>query len=56
MRKHALAMSVVGELAKEAVALPLYQSVRVFWYPKKIENIVVGKGFLEYPEIGDFRW
>jgi len=55
-RKHALAMSVVGELAKEAVALPLYQSVRVFWYPKKIENIVVGKGFLEYPEIGDFRW
>lgn len=55
-RKHALAMETVEGLAKEAVALPLYQSVRVFWYPKKIKTIVVGKGFIEYPEIGDFRW
>jgi len=55
-RKHRLAMSVVGELSGKAVALPLYQSVRVFRYPKKIKNLVVGRGFLEYPEIGDFRW
>ncbi len=55
-RRHSLAMSVVDQLRKEAVALPLYQSVRVFWYPGKIKNVVVGKGFIEYPEIGDFRW
>lgn len=54
--KHALAMSVVGELSGEGVALPLYQSVRIFRYPKKIKNMVVGQGFIEYPEIGDFRW
>jgi len=56
VRKRALAMSVVGELSGKAVALPLYQSVRVFSYPRKIKNIVVGQGFLEYPGIGDFRW
>lgn len=55
-RKRSLALSVVGELAGKAVVLPLYQSVRTFSYPKKIKNVVVGKGFIEYPEIGDFRW
>jgi hypothetical protein len=55
-RKHELAMYTAGELSKEAVALPLYQNVRRFQYPKKIRNIVVGQGFLVYPEVGDFKW
>lgn len=43
------------ELAAAAVVLPLYQVVRTFYYPKHIKNLVVGRSFLEYPEIAALR-
>jgi len=40
----------------EHIALPLLQVQRRFYYPRKIKNLMAGRGFLEYPEIADFRW
>lgn len=51
-----LAMEIADELGREGIALPLYQVGGVFYYPKGIRNLEAGRGFLEYPEVADFRW
>ena len=51
-----LASKIADELIREAVVLPLYQEVRTFYYPAQIKNMMVGRGFTEYPEVSDFRW
>ena len=38
-------------LADEAWALPLYQEVRRFYYPKGLRGLSLGENFVEYPEI-----
>lgn len=55
-RKRELALSAVSEISREAVALPLYQNARLFRYPRSVKNLVVGRGFIGYPEVADFRW
>lgn len=51
-----LASKIANELGREAVVLPLYQEVRTFYYPSEIKNMMVGRGFTEYPEVADFKW
>jgi hypothetical protein len=51
-----LAGEVARDISRRRVALPLYQEVRGFYYPENISNLLVGKGFLEYPEVADLRW
>jgi hypothetical protein len=51
-----LAAKIAKELAGEAAVLPLYQEVRTFYYPAEIKNMMVGRGFTEYPEVADFKW
>ena len=52
----AMAVSIAEGLGKEAAVLPLFQEVGNFYYPANIKNLIIGKGFTEYPEVGDFRW
>ncbi|HBB66322.1 MAG TPA: hypothetical protein DCZ93_03265 [Elusimicrobia bacterium] len=54
--KLALVKELLGELSKEAVVLPLYQNIKRFYYPKKIKNLNIGRGFMEFPDVADFRW
>lgn len=54
--REAIGADIAIALRKEAVVLPLYQEERVFYYPKDIRNLNVGVGFIEYPEVADFRW
>ncbi len=54
--REAVGTAIAAALRKEAVVLPLYQEERVFYYPKDIRNLNVGVGFVEYPEVADFRW
>lgn len=51
-----LASEIAADISKQMVVLPLYQDIRVFYYPDKIKNIEAGRGFLEYPDVGDLRW
>lgn len=51
-----LAKAIADNLAEEGIVLPLYQVGGKFYYPKRIKNLEAGKGFLEYPEVVDFRW
>lgn len=51
-----LASAFADEIADRSLVLPLYQDQRVFYYPRKIKNIAIGREFLEYPEVADFRW
>lgn len=51
-----LAGRIADGLGNEAAVLPLFQEVEKFYYPANIMNLVVGKGFTEYPEVADFRW
>ncbi len=51
-----IASDMADELAKEFVDLPLSQNVRRLYYPRGIKNLEIGTGFLEYPEVADFRW
>lgn len=51
-----LVSKILGEIYKEAVVLPLCQTIRKSFYPRQIKNINIGRGFIEYPEVGDFRW
>jgi len=55
-RRDAIGADIAAALQKEAVVLPLYQEERVFYYPKDIKNLNVGVGFVEYPEVADFKW
>lgn len=43
-------------ISEEFVVLPLFQAMGRMYYPEKIKNLDAGKGFLEYPEVADFRW
>lgn len=47
---------MLNELEKQNAALALYQVTGKLYYPKGIKNIEVGRGFLQYPEVADFRW
>jgi ABC-type transport system substrate-binding protein len=51
----ALVSRIVDDMADEAAVLPLFQDIRRFYYPKEVKNLVIGKGFLEYPEVGELR-
>lgn len=51
-----LARRIVDSFASGHVALPLLQVQRRYYYPREIKNLTVGRGFLEYPEVADFRW
>jgi ABC-type transport system substrate-binding protein len=42
-------------ISGQALAIPLYQNIRTIYYPKEIKNLTVGRGFLEYPEVAEFR-
>ncbi len=53
-RKKDIALNIAEGLANENFVLPLYQETRVFYYPSEIKNILIGKSFVEYPEVGDF--
>lgn len=50
--KGRLAAELAQDLADEALVLTLYQNVKVLYYPKEIKHLAVGKGFLQYPEVG----
>ncbi|OGR95175.1 MAG: hypothetical protein A2V88_01460 [Elusimicrobia bacterium RBG_16_66_12] len=54
-KRTALVSGITSDISREAAVLPLFQDVRRFYYPKEIRNFVIGKGFLEYPEIGELR-
>lgn len=54
--KPALAVQLADELVKQSMVLTLYQTSVKLYYPKFIKNFVIGRGFLETPEVGDFRW
>ncbi|MFA5137724.1 MAG: hypothetical protein WC728_00715 [Elusimicrobiota bacterium] len=54
-KRNALASELAEEISREAAVLPLFQDLRRFYYPKGIRNLVIGKGFLEYPEVGELR-
>lgn len=53
-QKIRLMMRVSEIFSEERVILPLYQSLREYYYPHEIKNLIVGRSFLEYPEIMDF--
>ncbi len=50
-----LSKELAGIISDQALALPLYQNIRVIYYPKEINNLTVGRGFLEYPDVAEFR-
>ncbi len=50
------AVRIASALNTKAVLLPLYQDIKTFYYPTDISNMMVGRGFTEYPEVADFRW
>ncbi len=47
---------MIADLELQNAVLPLYQISGRLYYPKGIKNIEVGRGFLQYPEVADFRW
>lgn len=55
-RREKLASTILEYLKDKKIALPLYQNIGTVYYPSYIKNLTVGRGFLEYPEVGDFRW
>ncbi len=55
-KKADISKDVAEGLAGNHSVLTLYQGYDPIYYPKEIKNIVVGRDFMEYPEVGDFRW
>ncbi|MFA6433647.1 MAG: hypothetical protein WCW52_03020 [Elusimicrobiales bacterium] len=55
-KKNSLAKVIAEKLDSEALVLPLYQNVATFYYPRNIKSIILGRGFIEYPEVAEFRW
>jgi len=55
-KRNLLGAEIANDISREYAVLPLYQSVREYHYPKGIKNLVVGRGFFEYPEVADLRW
>lgn len=56
LKRRAIAVSMAGSIASNHAVLPLYQGNDTLLYPRYIKNLTAGREFLEYPEIGDFRW
>lgn len=54
--KNELGGQIAQLIASQHVLLPLFQEQRRLYYPSTIKNLTVGRGFLEYPEVADFRW
>jgi len=54
--KLAIVEMMIADLERQKAVLPLYQMRGRLYYPKGIKNIEVGRGFLQYPEVADFRW
>ena len=54
--KNELSRKVVEGYSKERVILPLYQAAREYYYPRDIKNLMIGRSFMEFPVIGDYRW
>lgn len=54
--KNELGGKIAQMMASQYVILPLFQEQRRLFYPSVIKNLTVGRGFLEYPEVADFRW
>jgi len=55
-KKNDLAKVIAEKLNSEALVLPLYQNAATFYYPRNIKSILLGRGFIEYPEVAEFRW
>lgn len=53
--KMGIVNKMLGELEKQNIVLTLYQVKGKLFYPRNIKNIEVGKGFLQYPEVAEFR-
>ncbi|MEW5951160.1 MAG: hypothetical protein AB1637_04645 [Elusimicrobiota bacterium] len=51
-----LVKKAIKTIEEEALALPLGQVLKNSYYPPHIKNINVGRDFLQYPEISEFRW
>jgi hypothetical protein len=56
VRRDELGAKMAGMVSSEYVLLPLLQVQRRFYYPRNIKNLTVGRGFLEYPEVAEFKW
>ena len=56
VKKAVLAEKIANGLTKEFAVIPLFQATGRMYYPENIKNLEAGKGFLEYPEVADFRW
>lgn len=54
--KSGIAKLMIDDLERQSAVLTLYQMRGRLYYPKGIKNIEVGRGFLQYPEVADFRW
>lgn len=55
-KRNLLGAEIANDISMEYAVLPLYQNVREYHYPKGIKNLVVGRGFFEYPEVSELRW
>jgi len=55
-KKNYMSVNLAEELNNEYLVLPLYQTAGTLYYPRKIKNLSVGRGFVEYPEVADLRW
>jgi len=51
-----ISKAILDVIINERMALPLYQVAGKLYYPRGIKNLEAGRGYLEYPEVGDFRW
>lgn len=54
--KTELGGKIAQMITSQYAILPLFQEQRRLYYPSTINNLTVGRGFLEYPEVADFRW
>lgn len=55
-KRRVISTSMAVSIASNHAILPLYQGNDTLLYPGYIKNLTAGREFLEYPEIGDFRW
>jgi len=51
-----LSKKMIKIIEEKHLALPLCQTIKTMYYPPWIKNITVGRGFLQYPEVAEFRW
>ncbi|HAT73303.1 MAG TPA: hypothetical protein DCS63_10860 [Elusimicrobia bacterium] len=55
-KKRIMAEKLAEQLSSAGLALPLYQTIVKLYYPKRIKNLSVGRGFIENPDVADLRW